>query len=128
MQTLLLDQVSWDLVVDAFGNIAVASNPYSLAQDAASAGRTFLGEVWYDTTLGIPYFDVVLGKPPLPIYRSMLITEILRVPEIVAARVFFSGLSKAPTTDAGGNFVQGRQLTGQIQVTDNANQVSALNF
>ncbi len=50
-----LDTVAWDLTVDTTGNIAVASNPYSMAQDAASAIRTFQGEVYYDTTLGIPF-------------------------------------------------------------------------
>jgi hypothetical protein len=36
-------------VLDAEGNIAVASEPYSLAQDAASAIKTFAGEVFWDT-------------------------------------------------------------------------------
>ena len=40
--TLLLDQTEWDLVLDASGNIALASPPYALAQDVASAVRTFL--------------------------------------------------------------------------------------
>lgn len=31
--TLLLDTLAWDLAVDAAGNIAVATEPYSLAQD-----------------------------------------------------------------------------------------------
>ncbi len=42
--TLLLDQVTWDLAVDTSGNIAVASDPYSQAQDAASSIKTFAGE------------------------------------------------------------------------------------
>jgi hypothetical protein len=64
VRTLLLDTATWDLVLDVKGNIAIASEPYSLAQDAASAIKTFLGEVWYDTTQGVPYFEQILGKPP----------------------------------------------------------------
>lgn len=36
MKTLLLDQKSWDLTLDAAGNIAVAAEPYAIAQDVAS--------------------------------------------------------------------------------------------
>ena len=53
--TLLLDLTNWDLVLDVNGNIAIARPPYALAQDAASAVKTFQGECYYDTTLGIPY-------------------------------------------------------------------------
>ncbi len=60
MNTLLLDQVTWDLAVDTSGNIAVAADPYSQAQDAASSIKTFAGEVYYDTTRGIPYFTQIL--------------------------------------------------------------------
>ena len=43
MNTLLLDTLRWDLCLDVHGNIAVASDPYSVAQDVASAIRTFSG-------------------------------------------------------------------------------------
>ena len=52
-QTLLLDPLKWDLVVDAAGNIAVASPPYALAQDAASSIKLFSGECYYDTSIGV---------------------------------------------------------------------------
>ena len=56
MKTLLLDQTTWDLTLDANNNIALAAEPYAFAQDAASAIRLFQGELWYDTTRGVPYF------------------------------------------------------------------------
>ena len=62
--TLLLDQSAWDLVIDSAGNIAMATPPYALAQDVASAVRLFLGELWYNTPKGIPYFEDVLGQLP----------------------------------------------------------------
>ena len=68
MKTLLLDRTAWDLCLDSNGNIALASEPYSLAQDVASAVRLFLGECYYDTTKGIPYWTEVLGMLP-PAWR-----------------------------------------------------------
>ena len=61
MNTLLLDRTVWDLVLDAGGNIARASNPYAVAQDVASAIKLFRGELFYDTAKGIPYWTEVLG-------------------------------------------------------------------
>ncbi len=61
MKTLLLDRSTWDFVLDANGNIAVASDPYSQAQDAASEIKTFSGAVYYDTRMGLPYWRDILG-------------------------------------------------------------------
>lgn len=116
MNTLLLDTVAWDLVLDVHGNIAVASAPYSLAQDAASAIRTFLGEVYYDTTIGIPYFSEVLGQaPPLNLLKTLLVNAALTVPEVASATVFISS-------------VNGRVVTGQVQITSSSGVTSATNF
>lgn len=116
MQTLLLDTVVWDLCLDANGDIAVASDPYSLAQDAASAIRTFIAEVYYDTTLGIPYFETILGQfPSLEYMRAQFVAAALTVPEVVSAVVFFTGLT-------------GRTLTGQVQVSNTAGQTAVASF
>ena len=88
MNTLLLDPQTWDLTTDATGNIAVASDPLSIAQDVASACRLFQGELWYDTTQGMPYFQSVLGKsPPLSFIAAKLQGEGSRVPEVVSIKV-----------------------------------------
>src|SRR5690348_6146263 len=68
MQTLPLDTSSWDLVLDSNGNLSLSGKDYSIAQDVASAIRTFKGECWYDVTLGLPYFQSVLGQYPPPSY------------------------------------------------------------
>jgi hypothetical protein len=104
VRSLLLDNIIWDLVVDINGNIAVASNPYSIAQDVACACRTFLGECYYDTTRGVPYFQEILGQtPPLSVLKAALISEALTVPEVRSAVVYISS-------------VVGRNVSGQIQV------------
>lgn len=116
MQTLLLDTVEWDLVLDVNGNIAVASNPYSLAQDAASACKLFLGELWYDTRQGIPYFETILGKsPPLSYLKTKLEDAAKTVPDVVDAVAYITS-------------IVGRKVSGQIQVTDTEGVITAANF
>lgn len=116
MDTLLLDQVTWDLVLDADENIAKASNPYSLAQDAASVIRTWLGEVYFDTTLGIPWRQQVFGKTPsLSLLKEQLKAAALTVPEVGSVDVFIV------TADA-------RIVGGQLQVTSEQGLVSVANF
>ena len=106
MKTLLLDRTVWDLVLDTSGNIALASNPYAIAQDVASAVKLFLGECWYDTTKGIPYFDQVLGHlPPQSVVKSYVEGAALTVPEVVQAQCTIVS-------------IKDRVLTGQIEVID----------
>lgn len=116
MNTLLLDTELWDLAVDAVGNIAMASDPYSMAQDAASNIRTFEGEVYYNTTLGVPYWEQVLGQaPPISLMKALWNAAGLEVPGVVGARTFIT------------EWVD-RTVRGQVQVTDSAGVVSAAGF
>ena len=98
---------AWDLVLDANRNIALAQPPYALAQDVASAIRTFLAEVYYDTTLGVPYFAQILGKtPPVALFQEYMIQAALTVPGVVSATCVVQSFTN-------------RQVTGQVQFTDN---------
>lgn len=117
MDTLLLDTASWDLVLDASANIAVASEPYSLAQDAASAIKTFLGECYFDSTIGVPWLQQILGRSPsLPLLKATLADVAETVPDVASAVVFISAFND-------------RQVTGQVQVTsESTGQTSAANF
>lgn len=63
MKSLLLDTDTWDLVVDASGNLAICSEPYSKLQDVATAIRLWLGEVLYDINLGIGYDSKIFSSP-----------------------------------------------------------------
>lgn len=116
MRTFLLDTVNWDLVLDATNNIAVADDPYSLAQDAASAVKTFQGEVYYNTTLGVPYWDTILGKwPSLAYVKAKFVEAALTVPGVVAAQAFISSFKH-------------REIQGQVQVSDIAGKIIPVNF
>lgn len=113
--TLLLDLTNWDLMVDIHGNIAVASQPYSLAQDAASAIKTFLGEVWYDTTQGVPWNEI-LGEPAnLSLLKQQLVAQAANVTGVASAAVFVTAIT-------------GRNLSGQVQVSDASGAVSVASF
>lgn len=116
MQTsLYLDPVAWDLALDASGNIAVASEPYRLAQDAATAIRTFLGECYYDTTQGVAYWTDILGRAaPIQLIKADLVKAALTVPGVVNAQVFLTSIDRA--------------LQGQVQVTDTAGVLSVAGF
>jgi hypothetical protein len=112
--TLLLDVDVWDLVLDVTGNIAVASDPYSQAQDAASAIRTFSGECIYDTTLGVPYWNQILGQAvPLGLLKSYFTTAALTVPGTAKAVCYISKF-------------EGRTVTGQVQFTSSTGQTGTV--
>lgn len=114
MNTLLLDQSAWDLVLDTSGNIALAGDPYSMGQDAASAIRTWSGEVYYNTVLGMPYQQNILGKfPPAQLIKVAAQREALTVPGVASAQVFLT-LSET------------RQLGGQVQITSITGEQSAV--
>ncbi len=110
MNTLYLDPMTWDLTLDDQGNIAMAKDPYSKAQDAASAVRLFAGELYYDTGKGIPYFEEMLGKKQsFALYRHRVIQAALSVPGVLAA-------------DARIEQQDERLVSGYLKLTDQENR------
>ena len=101
--TLLLDSAAWDLVLDSNGNIALSAPPYAVAQDVASACRLFLGELWYDTTQGVPYWQQFLGFTPTTSQIAQALNEAaLTVPGVTQANTVITSI-----TD--------RAIVGQVQ-------------
>ncbi len=116
MKTLLLDRQTWDLCQDAENNIACASDPYSIAQDVASAVRTFAGEVYYDTNMGIPYWSDILSKtPPLGLLKARIIAAARTVPNVASASCYITAV-----TD--------REVKGQVQIVDDLGRTSAVSL
>jgi len=114
--TLLLDQTEWDLVMDSAGNIAMATPPYALAQDVASAVRLFLGELWYSRNEGIPYFEDVLGQlPPIALLVGYIEKAAMTVPGVVSARCIIESFDN-------------RAVTGQIQFIDEKGAENDVSF
>lgn len=111
MKTLLLDVTLWDLLLDANGNIAVAAEPYALAQDVASALRLFRGELWYNDAQGIPYFEDILGHtPPVTYFQELMVRAALTVPGVVSAECTIEAFEQRTVTGQ----VTFRTTTGQI--------------
>ncbi len=114
--TLLLDQSAWDLVIDSAGNIAMATPPYALAQDVASAVKLFRDELWLNPASGIPYFDDVLGKfPPVTLMTGYIEKAAMTVPGVVKAQCIIATFTT-------------RELTGQIRFIDEAGVANAVQF
>jgi hypothetical protein len=116
MKSLLLDPKTWDLVKDAAGNIAVADDPYALAQNAACAIKLFQAEQWYNTTIGVPYFQQIFAKAPnVPLMKAKFTAAAMTVPGVVKASVFITSI-----TDRG--------VRGQVQVTGSNGTTTAAAF
>lgn len=106
LSTLKLDPQTWDLTVDALGDIAVDSTSYAVAQDVASAVQTVQGELYFDTTQGIPYRTQVWGQNYVPqLVKAFIEKAALTVPGVKEALATID-LSKS------------RVLTGDIRVID----------
>lgn len=114
MKSLLLDTVAWDIVLDSGANWAIATEPYQVAQDVASAVRLFLGELGYDTSRGVPYLTDVLGHSPPPTYFQTLIENAaLTVPTVVSTTCTIASL-------------EGRTVTGDVTFTTSNGQTQTI--
>ena len=106
MTVSLLLSDKWDLGVDDVGNIALAGEQLSVAQDVATACRLFSGELHYDTAAGIPYFEDILGhSPSQSLLRAKYVAAARRVPAVLkaVANVYYG---------------HDRVLRGHVKVTD----------
>lgn len=120
MNTLALSVPDWDLTVDGIGNIATFSDelpdPIGLAQDAASAIRLFQGELWFDTTQGIPYFAQVLGqRPSIALMKAYFVKAALTVPGVASAVCYILAISN-------------RAVSGQVQISDASGNTATAAF
>lgn len=116
LTTLLLDRTKWDLVLDSYGNIALASPPYSLEQDVASAARLFLNELWYSPTEGVPYFEEILGQfPPMSLITGRIEKAALTVPGVVSAQCSITTF-------------EAREISGEIKFIDELGAARGVTF
>lgn len=122
MKTLLLAVDTWDVVLDANGNWAVADVPYALAQDVASSIKTFLAEVWYDTTIGVRWKQQILGKrPPVSLFQEYMVAAALAATPanadvtVVSAKCLIQSFSAIT-----------REVIGQVQFVDSNGNTGAV--
>lgn len=103
--SLLLDIVSWDLCLDAKGNWALASDPYAISQNVSCACRLIRGELYYDTSKGVPLWtDILNNAYPLPLFKADFQEAANAVDGVESSSVYIQEL-----TD--------RSLIGQIQLS-----------
>lgn len=116
MKTLLLDNTGWDLLTDAANNIALASEPYAVAQDVASALKLFLGELWYNDSKGVPYFEEILGHtPPVTFFQELMVKAAMTVPGVTSAECTIESF-------------ENRTVTGQVVFRTTTGQVGTVNL
>ena len=97
-----LNTSSWDVYLDQNGDMFLGDEDSSIAQDVASAVRTFEGECWYNTELGMPYFQSIFGRsPPNSLVVSNITTQAFTIDGVNSVNVSGIGL-------------QGRNLKGVI--------------
>ena len=116
--TLKLDTDTWDLTSHN-GNIATVddSDGEQQAQDAASACRLFLSELWFDTTQGVPYWQQMLGQlPPISLIESNFVTAAETVTNVESASVEVISLMNQPVSRTL-RFQENRVVTGTVSVT-----------
>lgn len=114
IKTIFLNPNTWDFDIDERGNIAVADAPYSIAQDVASAIRLFKGEHIYNSVIGVPYLQQLLGlSPPLSMIKAEIVKAALSVNGVVSATCYLD------STD-------NRNVKGRVIVTDINNQTTTV--
>ncbi len=118
MNTIKLSDATWGLMLDSSGNIALATDGEAISQDVASAISTFLGECYYDTTIGVPWQSKAFGEE----YSESLVIALLEkaaltVPGVVSASATITSFNR-----------QNRQVTGTIEVIDTTGQQLGVSF
>lgn len=105
MKTLSLSN-DWDLELDSTGSLVVLSDNTALLQDVCSAVQTWLGEIIYDMSQGLPYdADILRSDVDISFYASEAEEAAMSVPGVAAATCHLTN----PTPK--------RQLSGIILVT-----------
>lgn len=97
--SLPLDWDTWDLVLDASGNWTLWTDlNASTAQDVACAERTWVGDCWYNTLLGLLDYTTIFGQnPPLSYLTAKLTAQALTMPNTQTFAVAFLGLDATRT-------------------------------
>lgn len=102
--TILLDSQTWDLTTDSNNNIALATAPYSAAQDMATQCRQFQGEYIYNQSDGVPMSSILGATPSLALMKADFIAAAGKVPATSNLKCFIES-------------VVGRNAVGQVQAT-----------
>lgn len=117
MDTMQLDTTLWDLTTDAYGNWATVGDATGtgnsplgpgmrLAQDCATRCLTWLNELYYDTTQGINFPNILGGPPNIAVVNNAFQSQAIQVEGCAQA---FANFNLNRLT---------RRVTGPMIVTD----------
>jgi hypothetical protein len=84
-----IDPFNGDWELDERGNLLLVTGQEEIAQVSAQRLRTFFGEWFLDTSIGIPYFDQIFEKGQnVNDIDAIFISEILQTPGIIRVLEF----------------------------------------
>lgn len=76
-----------DIYLDAIGNLVISEGKDAVAQVCRNAILTIKGELKYDTTKGIPYFDILSqGHADLDTLRFYILKTVQNIEEVQAIK------------------------------------------
>ena len=85
-----------DLFLDSNGNIVLKKDAPALGDIYVNKAQTNRGELAYNTSKGIDYFNTVFGEPCYPdVFQNQLINELVETEETISV----SGYSQTITDD-----------------------------
>lgn len=90
-KSIFLTQDSWDLALDAGGNIAACSDPYRMAQDVACLIKLFKDELYFDNDKGVSQFET----PVLPLIQKQYEDLAMTVSGVTSAQCIISSIDRA---------------------------------
>ncbi len=124
--TILLDVQTWDLTLDASNNIAIATSPYSVAQDMSSQCRQWKNDYIYNSNDGVPLSSILGESPSLALVKSDFVTAAAQVPGVSNVVCFISSVKDRNvqgqvqgSIGPGSNNVVATQIGGQTTVLRN---------
>ncbi len=73
-----------DIYLDQYGNISLSFDQECLLQECSQVARTLLGEMIFNTDLGVPYFETVWeGVPNIAQFTASLRQSFLNVAGVI---------------------------------------------
>lgn len=72
---LAIDPATNDLFLDATGNLATVKDAEAVGQHVRQRLKTFEGEWFLDTTVGVPWIDQIFKKPYDPVIAEAVVKE-----------------------------------------------------
>jgi hypothetical protein len=89
-----------DSYLDSNGNIAIITGIDSVSQTVSNALQLWLGEYQFDTTLGVPWYNILGDKFNRLLVNNYITDEILALPyikEIISINYVFNNINRSTT-------------------------------